>query len=170
MLEYNLWVARHPQAAAELKQLLTDSAQPPTGRDGGSEAKAQQAIRLDIAQRGGMVWRNNVGATPARESINCPKCGFRHESVKPPVRYGLCNDSHQLNERFKSADLIGLMPVVIGPEHVGTTVGQFVSIEVKRPGWQYSGTGREVAQGRWLELIQSLGGIAMFATGKDIKI
>lgn len=107
----------------------------------GSEAGAQQAIRLEAAEKGILLWRNNSGALQDAEGRW--------------VRYGLCNDSKQLNERFKSADLIGIKPG-----------GQFVAREVKAPGWRYTGTPREEAQQRWLEMVNTLGGDAQFATGK----
>ena len=108
-----------------------------------------------------MAWRNNVGATPAR----CPHCDgkLRH------VRYGLANDSHKLNLRFKSSDLIAAIPKKIRQDQVGTIIAQFASIEVKKKGWTYSGSTREKAQLRWLKLIKHLGGIATFSTG-DIKL
>ena len=48
---------------------------------------------------------------------------------------------------------------------VGHTVGQFVAREVKRTNWKYKGTAREDAQGKYLELVLSLGGDAAFANG-----
>ena len=70
------------------------------------------------------------------------------------VRYGLGNDSAQVNAVLKSSDLIGITPV--------GGVGIFTSYEIKKPGWRYTGTPREVAQLRWLELVVSLGGIGKF--------
>jgi len=70
------------------------------------------------------------------------------------VRYGLGNDSAQVNAKLKSSDLIGITPV--------GGVGVFTSYEIKKPGWRYAGTPREVAQLRWLELVVSLGGIGKF--------
>lgn len=107
----------------------------------GSEAGAQQAIRLEAAEKGILLWRNNSGALQDAEGRW--------------VRYGLCNDSKQLNERYKSSDLIGVRPG-----------GQFVAREVKAPGWRYTGTPREEAQLRWLEMVRAAGGDAQFATGR----
>ena len=126
-----------------------------------SESRNQQDIRLRAAQQGGVLWRNNVGATPAREPHRCPHCGTRSEILRTPVRYGLANDSHKLNSRIKSADLIGITPVIIA----GQRVGVFTSIEVKREGWEYTGTGREPAQLAWADLVRRFGGLASFETG-----
>jgi hypothetical protein len=106
-----------------------------------SEAAVQQQVRLEAAERGILLFRNNVGA-------------LQDESGRW-VRYGLANDSTQLNARFKSGDLIGLR-----------SNGQFVSREIKAGNWRYTGTEREVAQLAWIELIQSHGGDAAFATGR----
>ena len=52
-----------------------------------------------------------------------------------PVRYGLANESKAQNEKLKS----------------------------KADGWVYTGTGREVAQKRWIDLVLAAGGLAGFA-------
>lgn len=118
---------------------------------GKSEAWAQSAVRLEAAQKGLQMFRNNVGALKDERGV--------------PVRYGLANDSAAVNAKIKSADLIAIRPVLILPEHVGRTIGQFVSREMKPPGWHYTGTGREPAQLNWANLINAKGGDAAFATG-----
>ena len=159
MNDYQIWAAEHPDAALDLERVFTGGVVPvkPAVQEG-SEAAAQQQARLSIAKQGAMAWRNNVGATPAR----CPDCGVQQQ----PTRYGLANDSRKLNEQIKSSDLILAIPRLIGPEHVGTTIAQFGSVECKRPGWHYTGKGQEPGQMAWLALIQRLGGFATFATGE----
>ncbi len=116
-----------------------------------SEAVAQQKIVLDNSMRGFRLWRNNCGAaTDARSGR--------------PIRYGLANESKKINSKIKSSDLIGITPIRISPAHVGGLIGVFTSIEVKKPGWKYSGSDREKAQLQWLQLIANFGGIATFAT------
>lgn len=116
-----------------------------------SEAAVQQRIRLEAPRHSCILWRNNNGA--------CETADGRQ------IRYGLANDSTRMNSRFKSSDLVGITYRVIRPEDVGLTVGVFTSVEVKREGWQYTGTDREQAQNAWLHLIKQYGGIAGFATG-----
>lgn len=111
-----------------------------------SEGGVQSRVRLGMSKLGMATWRNNVG-------------GFKADNGQF-VRYGLCNDTKQLNEAFKSADLIGIRPVMITQEWVGHVIGQFVSIEVKEGDWAYSGKGREAAQVRWMELVNRYGGYA----------
>lgn len=165
-MTHDQWRDRWPQAALELEEILTNTSHPAMGDDlGKSETWAQQQARLAIAQAGGMSWRNNVGAMKAKEVHQCPACHFKFEVKQAPLRWGLCNDSTQLNARFKSSDLIGIMPVRITPDMVGSTLGQFVSVEVKRPGWVYKGDAHEKAQLAWLELVASKGGVATFSTG-----
>nr|WP_297388188.1 hypothetical protein [uncultured Roseateles sp.] len=118
---------------------------------GESEAATSVRVRLEASQKGMRLWRNNVGVL--------------QDETGRPVRYGLANDSPAVNKHIKSADLIGIRPVLIQPQHVGLVLGQFVSREMKEGGWQYKGTEREEAQLRWAQLVASLGGDAAFATG-----
>lgn len=115
---------------------------------GESEAAVQSRVRLEAARKGLRLWRNNVGALLDSRGV--------------PVRYGLANDSQQLNKIVKSGDLIGWRPVLITVEHVGSRIAQFVSRECKRPGWKYTGDDHERAQLRWAEALAADGGDAKF--------
>jgi len=150
MLSGNLfdWANRHgisPQALKELTQVfgLNDA---PTAK-GVSEAAIQTRVRLEASRIGAKLWRNNVGAYQS-------DVGF--------VRYGLCNESAQMNNMIKSSDLIGIKPIVITQAMVGSTIGQFMAREVKKGSWHYTGTPREVAQLKFLEIVNALGGDGRF--------
>ena len=150
------WAARHGvslQAVQELQAIfgMHGGHDLPSEVKGTSEAAVQSAVRLEAARKGVRLWRNNVGALVDSRGV--------------PVRYGLANDSKQVNEVCKSGDLIGLRPVLIGPQHVGQVIGQFVSREVKAVGWHYTGADREPAQLAWAQLVTSGGGDAAFCTG-----
>lgn len=125
----------------------------PVGAEGvgKSEAWAQSLVRLEASEKGVKLFRNN--------------CGALKDEGGRLVRFGLGNDSAKMSEILKSGDLLGLRPVLIQERHVGHIIGQFMSREMKPPGWQYTGTGREVAQMAWCNLVNSCGGDAAFATG-----
>jgi hypothetical protein len=149
------WVVRWnipPGAVAELQSRVLGLDGTPGVVAGLSEAAVQSQVRLEASRKGGRLWRNNVGA------------GYADDGTF--MRWGLANDSGQVNRVIKSADLIGLRPVAITQAHVGTVIGQFVSREVKAGGWTYRGTDREVAQLNWATLVNTLGGDACFATGE----
>ena len=150
------WATRHGvslQALNELQALfgLHGGHMLPPEVKGTSEAAVSAAVRLEAARNGVRLFRNNVGA-------------LKDERGRL-VRYGLANDSKQVNEVCKSGDLIGWRPLLIGPQHMGTVVAQFVSRECKEPGWRYTGTEREVAQLNWAQLVTSGGGDAAFCSG-----
>lgn len=163
-MTYQEWVQRNPQAAEELLRVTeaTKSTQPDSDT---SESRAQQQDRLTAARFGAFAWRNNVGAVPASEEVTCPQCNFRFTVKRRPIRYGLANDSTDMNKRVKSSDLILAIPRVITPQMVGTTIAQFGAVECKRSGWIYAGTGREPAQQAFHALVLSVGGFATFSTG-----
>lgn len=102
------------------------------------EIDGQNTIRIEAAKIGMPLWRNNVG-------VLLDKNGR-------PVRFGLGNDSEAMNKKIKSGDLIGIYN------------GQFISIECKPEGWQYTGKGREEAQWEWIKTVRRFGGAALFAT------
>jgi len=112
------------------------------------ESDIQNEIRVNASRLGGVLWRNNVGA---------------YKTPTGYIRYGLCNDSPELNKHIKSADLIGIRPLLILPEHVGTVVGQFWSVECKSQTWKFNvNNPAQCAQLEWLKLVLAKGGCAEF--------
>jgi len=159
MMTLEAWAAkwRVPfEALTDLRRQVfnheSDFTSATTTHDGHNEKAASVAVRLEASEKGLRIWRNNVGALS--------------DETGRFVRYGLANDSKAVNDRIKSGDLIGIRPVRVTPEMIGHTIGQFVSREIKAPGWHYTATPREQAQQRWAELVRSLGGDAAFATGR----
>lgn len=144
------------RALADLSDRLTVSARAEiTGEAYAprSEGYVQSRLLLDSGYRPDvLLFRNNVGV-------------LRDERGRP-VRFGLANDSKNVNGVVKSADLIGVWRRVIQSQDVGRTIGQFVSIEVKREGWRLSPADKhEGAQAAWSALIDSYGGVACFFSG-----
>lgn len=153
-MNISLWAAKWgvpPEAVRDLQaQFGTVSTEPVKRETALSEAAVQNRIRVEAAQKGARVWRNNIGAYM--------------DDYGNFIRYGLCNDSKQMNKKIKSSDLIGIRPVLITPEHVGATLGVFMAREIKPGGWVYRGDAHELAQLKFLQLVASLGGDACFAT------
>lgn len=146
-------------ALLDLRQrigIAASAATPAVVEDGkpGSEVRQQSLIRLAAVEAGVWLTRNNVGALIDERGV--------------PVRYGLANESKAQNESVKSADLIGIRPILIGPQHVGQVIGQFASIECKHQTWVYKGDKHEVAQLKWCNFVIGKGGFACFATGPEI--
>lgn len=132
------------------REFGTINTDPTPVENDGSEARVQTLIRLEASQKGCRLWRNNVGVAMDDEGNRT-------------VRYGLANDSKKMNKIIKSSDLIGIRPVLITADMVGTIIGQFVAREVKKEKWLYSASEEEIAQLNYLELVESLGGDAQFA-------
>lgn len=140
------------EAVEELRAQMGVDDNPVTTGPAQDEIGVQQTVRLEASRKGLRIWRNNIGAV--------------HTDDGRFIRYGLANDSKKMNDVIKSSDLIGIRPVVIEQKHIGFTFGQFVAREIKKPGWVYTGTKREMAQLKFLNLVYSYGGDARFATGE----
>lgn len=140
-----------------------------------SESLVASRLRLEAARNPDVhLMRNNSGGfrAPDRSQPCCPTCG-QHPLAPRLVRFGLGNDSSQANDTFASHDFVGIRRVLILPEHVGQTIGQFVSRETKPEGWtpapptsQTETAKRERAQQAWADLINHYGGDARFCTGE----
>ncbi|QOR55761.1 MAG: hypothetical protein YHS30scaffold667_57 [Phage 65_10] len=149
------WAFRHgitPLALQELQlELGLDYDENAPASTALTEAGVQSRARLAHNKSGGRCWRNNSGVLPD------PDTGR-------PVRFGLANESKEINAVLKSSDLIGIAPRLITPDMVGTLIGQFWAREAKAPGWRYTGTEREVAQLAFINLVLRLGGDAGFVS------
>lgn len=114
-----------------------------------SESHVQAIVRVFVARLGWMLFRNNRGA-------------FK-DKVGRWVRYGLANDSKKFGDEIKSSDLVGWRTVVITPDMVGKSIAQFVSLEIKDEDWAGEPRDeREVAQKKWIDLVNTYGGYAAF--------
>ena len=147
------WQRKHGITAEALADLVTMvGLDVPRSNKDTPEARVQDEARLMASKKGWRLFRNNVGVLKDERGV--------------PVRYGICNDSPAMNKRIKSSDLIGIRPVVITQDMVGSTIGQFVAREVKKAGWKYKGTEHEEAQLAFGTLIIGLGGDFRFWSGE----
>ncbi len=119
------------------------------------EGRIQREIMLAASAAGWTTWRNNVGRAWAGDVSHLRDGSILIQNPRP-LHAGLCKGS---------ADLIGLRPLVVTQAMVGTTLAQFIGIEVKAP------CGRVTQeQARFLEFVRSKGGLALLArSGRDIK-
>ena len=148
------WHRKHGVTAEALADLVTMvglDVEPSDNATG--EHKVQDDARLLASKKGWRLFRNNKGVLPD------PKTGRW-------IRFGLCNDNPTIGKRLRSSDLIGIRPVVITLDMVGSTIGQFVAREVKKSGWKYKGTEHERAQLAFGTLIIGLGGDFKFWNGE----
>lgn len=145
------WQRKHGITAEALADLVDIVGLTVEAGDSDGEHKVQDDARLLASKMGWRLFRNNKGVLPDKRGI--------------PVRFGLCNETPALGKRLRSSDLIGIRPVVITPDMVGTTIGQFVAREIKKAGWKYKGTEHEEAQLAFGTLIIGLGGDFKFWNG-----
>jgi len=147
------WQRKHgitADALSDLVAIVGLDVEP--SEDATGEHKVQDDARLLASQMGWRLFRNNKGVLPDARGV--------------PVRFGLCNETAALGKRLRSSDLIGIRPVEITGDMVGSTIGQFVAREIKKAGWKYTGTEHEEAQLRFGEIIVGLGGDFRFWSGE----
>lgn len=122
------------------------------------EGEASKIARIRASELGMRLFRNNTGVLKNQDGI--------------PVRYGLGNESQKLVKERTFGDYVGITPIVITPEMVGSTVGVFSMLEMKAPDTLVSTIkkannhpqSREAAQFRAIKHIRELGGMAWFAS------
>ena len=104
-----------------------------------TEAPLLNAARQIATQKGGRLFRNQVGA------------------------YALANGRYLRSGLAPgSADLIGWTPVTVTPDMVGRTLAVFTSIEAKAPGGRV-----QENQLAWLDAVLAAGGIAGIARSAE---
>lgn len=156
-----------PQAVLELAAVPDFVPDPPT-KVVESEGGVQSLVRLEAARKGYRLWRNNVGAGQVVHAKiirqMCPTC--QSLISRRPIRWGLANDSSNLNAELKSGDLFGWRRRLITDAMVGMVIAQTVNRECKPVGWTYTGDEHEAAQLRWHAMILADGGDSAFVTGE----
>ena len=110
------------------------------------ENEVKDIVRMEADSLGHFLYRNQTGALQDKDGRW--------------VRFGLANESKNLNKVLKSGDLIGIAPLVITEAMLGATVGVFVSVEVKKPGWIFGASKQDEGQEAWREHITRNGGFA----------
>jgi hypothetical protein len=150
------WAQRHSISDEALKDLLSIfgivESTINTYPEHFDERNVQADVRLEAGRKGVKLFRNNVG--------------MLFDKRGTPVRFGLANDSAIINDVLKSGDLIGWRKRLITQDMLGSYIAQFVSREVKHPGWKFTGTDRELAQLAWAFLILKDGGDACFCNAE----
>lgn len=117
-----------------------------------TESQLQSWIRLQSPNFNSLLMRNNSGVLVNSETGR-------------PVRFGLANDSAQLNRKFKSADLIGITRKVC---RCGEVFGVFTALEVKVPGWSFNPNNPvHAAQNNFLSEVCNRKGIGSFISSTD---
>lgn len=118
------------------------------------ETPVQERIRLEAGAQNVMIQRNNVGAC--------------YDDTGRLIRYGLMNDTAQLNKRFKSSDLIGILPTVVTQDMVGSIIGRYLAAECKASDWHMIPSDeRAAAQLAYHNLVRQYGGVAGFVRSVD---
>ena len=143
-----------PQALTELTAMLSPAIPSPSPTAHHSEAACAAQVRLAAGRAGVPLWRNNNGGCT--------------DHTGRLIRFGLGNESPALNKVWKSSDLIGILPVVVQPSHVGKTLGVFIAVETKKSGWRLTpGDKRGQAQAAFLKSVKAFGGVAGFCCTAD---
>lgn len=152
MIDLNAWQLKHHVSDEAMRELAAGFVNVSAPGPLTKEAHIMDAIRIEASKQGGRLWRNNSGAGRLENG------SF--------VRWGLGNESSSINRVMKSADLIGIKPMLITSEMVGSTIGQFWSVECKHGGWKPSQA--DPAQMAWAVLVHRLGGCSEFNNTGEI--
>ncbi len=128
-----------------------------------AETDIQRRIQLALSTEHSRLWRNTVGEAWLGRDFTIVN-GKLARGNAYRIRYGLGPGS---------SDLVGPVSVLITPDMVGRRVAVFAGIETKRPADRSAGKRRgrtSEAQGQFIEVLQSLGGIGGVATSVEEAI
>ena len=140
-----------PEAISDYLNSVGAITEPKSSQSKTPESLVSQKTRLEASRAGVALTRNNVGAGKLENGRF--------------MRWGLWNESAAMNENFKSPDLIGIAPITITPQHVGTVIGQFVARETKKGDWVFRESDKRAqAQLNCINFINARGGNAKFTT------
>lgn len=156
MLTVHEWAARWGVSQQALDELHAGLMWHEGEEAGLPEASVLSRVRLEASNKNVFLWRNNLGAGKI----------VTDDGSSRFLRWGLANDSERLNKVLKSSDLIGIRKHMVMPGDVGSIIGRFVARECKKAGWKYTGTPEEVAQFRFIHLVNNHGGDAAFTTSE----
>lgn len=151
------WFNRHDvsdAARAEFVQLFGFTPETPVELNGKNEAYVQSTVRLAAPTAAMTLFRNNVGALKDERGV--------------PLRFGLGNDTAQLNKVFKTGDLVGFQSGWFRDYETlePVKVAVFAMAECKKAGWRHCPTNQhEISQLRAINMVNTAGGIACFTTG-----
>ena len=113
------------------------------------ESAVTSQVRLVAAQNNILLWRNN--------------CGGFYDDTGRFIRYGLGSEA-----KLASSDWIGIRPVLITPEMVGSVLGVFTAVEMKAEGWQFNKNDKHLLQQKhFIDIVQNYGGLAGFASSVE---
>lgn len=160
-MNFRQWQIIYGVSDAAIQALVQMSVVESTAYPDMSEAGVDSRIRLEAAEHGVHLWRNNRGA--GKVQYTDEETG----EVKTSrfMRWGLANDSKEMAADMRSHDRIGIRKTLITQEMVGTYIGRLYSREIKAGSWKWTGTEHEMGQLAWGTLINSQGGDAKIVNG-----
>jgi hypothetical protein len=155
-MTFDEWAQRWALPAQAIKELQLITATTCEPLDERSEAFVASECRLALGSYGIITMRNNVGAL---------------EDIRGRlVRYGLCNENAQMNKVIKSSDDVCIIPYIVKPQDIGRKLGVFLGVEHKRRNWVFTGKGRETPQVNFQRMVNSAGGVGLFANSAQSVI
>ena len=112
-----------------------------------TESKISAEMRLEATRLGARLFRNHVGQ------------GWQGDVVRHDPQSGTVTlrSARRVSFGFGvgSSDLIGWVPVLITPEHVGTVLSRFLAVEVKAESGKAS-----TEQDKFIATVVESGGVA----------